>query len=146
MTLRAGERLAVEDYEVEFVEAWGREEPHRYVIGATFEAYRDGRGIGREQPRLNFYTATQQTIATPAVKSSLTSDLYLTLMAVEPERGEHVTVRAIVNPGIVWLWIGGMIMGVGALLAIWPRRRGRMRAAGAELIAEPEADASSRVA
>ena len=143
MTLRAGERLAVEDYEVEFVEAWGREEPHRYVIGATFEAFRNGRAIGREQPRLNFYTATQQTIATPAVKSSLTSDLYLTLMAVEPERGEHVTLRAIINPGIVWLWIGGMIMGIGALAAIWPRRRSRMQAAGAELIAEAEAEAEA---
>ncbi|WP_420461748.1 heme lyase CcmF/NrfE family subunit [Candidatus Palauibacter sp.] len=146
MTLRAGERLAIADYEIEFVEAWGREEAHRYVIGATFDAYRDGRGIGQEQPRLNFYTATQQTIATPSVKSSLTSDLYLTLMAVEPERGEHVTVRAIVNPGIVWLWIGGMIMGLGALLAIWPRRRDRMQEAGAELMAEPAAAAPPRVA
>ena len=141
MTLRPGERLAIEDYEVELVEVWGREEPHRFVIGATFAAYRDGRGIGEERPRINFYTATGQNIATPAVKSSLTSDLYLTLMAVDPERGEHATVRAIVNPGIVWLWIGGMIMGVGALIAICPWGRSRLRAAGAELLADPAASA-----
>ncbi|MYA32095.1 MAG: heme lyase CcmF/NrfE family subunit [Gemmatimonadales bacterium] len=141
MTLRPGERLAIEDYEVELVEVWGREEPHRFVIGATFTAFRNGREIGEEQPRINFYTATAQNIATPAVKSSLTSDLYLTLMAVDPESGAHATVRAIVNPGIVWLWIGGMIMGVGALIAIWPWGRSRVRAAGAELLADPAAAA-----
>lgn len=139
MTLRAGERLAIEDYEVEFVEAWAREEPHRVVIGATFETFRDGKALGQEQPRLNIYTndPQQQWIGTPAVRSSLTSDLYLTLMAVEPQRGEHATIKAIVNPGIVWLWIGGMIMGLGALIAIWPRGRNRVRAAGVELIADP---------
>lgn len=141
MTLRPGERLAIKDYEVELVEVWANEEPHRFVIGATFAAYRDGRGIGEERPRINFYKATGQNIATPAVKSSLTSDLYLTLMAVDPEGGDHATVRAIVNPGIVWLWIGGMIMGVGALIAIWPWGRGRVRAAGAELLADPAAAA-----
>ncbi len=135
MTLRHGERLAIKDYEVEFTDVWSREEAHRDVIGATVQAYRDGRPIGIEQPRLNFYRTRQQMIATPAVRSSLTSDLYLILMAVEPERGEHVTIRAIVNPGIAWLWIGGMIMGVGALVAIVPRRRGRVKGAGAELIA-----------
>ncbi len=141
MTLRPGERLDIKDYEVELVEVWAHEEPHRFVIGATFAAYRDGRGIGEEQPRINFYKATGQNIATPAVKSSLTSDLYLTLMAVDPEGGDHATVRAIVNPGIVWLWIGGMIMGVGALIAIWPWGRSRVRAAGAELLADPAAAA-----
>ena len=39
-----------------------------------------------------------------------------------------------------------MIMGLGALLAIWPRRRDRMQAVGAELVAEPAADAPPRVA
>ena len=60
MTLRPGERLAIEDYEVELIDVWGREEPHRFVIGATFAAYRNGREIGEEQPRINFYTATAQ--------------------------------------------------------------------------------------
>ncbi len=135
-TLRVGERLAIEDYEVEFVEVWGREEPQRFVIGATFETYRDGRPLGQEQPRLNYYHGDPQTpIATPAIRSSLTSDLYLTLMAIDDVNFEHATVRAIVNPGIAWLWIGGMIMGLGGLIAIWPRGRSRVRVASEEMIA-----------
>ena len=137
-TLRAGERLAIEDYEVEFVEVWGIEEPQRFVIGATFETFRNGKPLGQEQPRLNIYhrDPSQQTIGTPAVRSSLSSDLYLTLMAIDQDNLEHATVRAIVNPGIVWLWIGGMIMGIGALIAIWPRGKIRVRAASDQLLAD----------
>jgi len=135
-TLRAGERVAVEDYEVEFVEVWARQEAQRFAVGATFKTYRDGRFLGEEQPRLNFYTNSDQPIATPAVRSSLTSDLYLTLITFDSENQEHATVRAIVNPGIVWLWIGGMIMGLGALVAIWPGGKSRLRAATEEMISD----------
>ena len=127
-TLFKGQRLAVGEYEIEFVELWTREEPHRFVVGASFDAYRGGSLLGRQDPRLNLYVRdpSQQLIATPAVASSLSSDLYLTLMAVDADNLEHATVKAIVNPGMAWLWAGGGIMGVGALLAIVPwgfRRR-----------------------
>ncbi len=133
-TLRPGERLQIREYEVEFQELWGRQEPQRFVVGATFAVFRDGRPLGEEQPRLNFYPREQQPIATPAVKSSLTKDLYLTLMAFDGDE-DHATVRAIVNPAVAWLWIGGMVIGLGALIAIWPRRRGPTRAAGEDLLA-----------
>ena len=148
-TLRPGERLAIEDYEVEFVELWAREEPpreertresdlRRVVVGGTFDTFRNGKPLSREEPRLNIYVnASDPTpIATPAVKSSLTSDLYLTLMAFDRQEGTYATVRAIVNPGIVWLWIGGFIMGLGSLIAIWPRGRGRVRAVSEEFLAD----------
>ncbi len=141
-TLEAGERVAVEDYEVEFVGLRGFEEPRRFVVEATFRAYRNGRPIGEQRPKMNFYQGGQQPIATPAVRSSLTSDLYLTLMSFDEEEGRHATVRAIVNPGIAWLWIGGMIMGLGALIAIWPRRGGRVRAT-TEALLVTSADGSS---
>lgn len=134
-TLRPGERLAIGEYEIEFVELWARQEPQRFVVGSTFKAFRNGRPIGEEQPRMNIYPTSQQPIATPAVYSSLTSDLYLTLMAFDQEEGTSATVRAIVNPGIAWLWIGGMIIGLGALIAIWPHGIGRVRAAGDDLLA-----------
>jgi cytochrome c-type biogenesis protein CcmF len=135
-TLRPGERVAVNEYEVEFVELWGREEPQRDVVGATFNTYRNGRPLSVEEPRMNIYPSAEQPIPTPAVKSSFTSDLYLTLMAFDTQGGERATVRVIINPGIVWLWIGGMIMGLGALIAIWPRGRGRVRAVSDEMLSD----------
>lgn len=135
-TLRPGERVAVNQYEVEFVELWGREEPQRDVVGATFNTYRNGRPLSVEDPRMNIYPSADQPIPTPAVKSTLTSDLYLTLMAFDTQGGERATVRVIINPGIWWLWVGGMIMGVGALISIWPRGRGRVRAVSDEMLSD----------
>jgi cytochrome c-type biogenesis protein CcmF len=145
-TLRVGERMSIGDYEVEFVELWAVEEAQRFVIGSTLNAYRNGRPIGEERPRMNIYPASPQPIATPAVNTSLTSDLYLTLMAFDQEEGQHATIRAIVNPGIAWLWIGGLIMGLGSLIDNWPRGTGRAKTDGDALLAETAAAVAFREA
>ena len=50
------------------------------------------------------------------------------------------TFRVIVNPLVTWIWIGGLISLAGALIAIWPARRARLRpAADTELEALKEA-------
>jgi cytochrome c-type biogenesis protein CcmF len=36
-----------------------------------------------------------------------------------------VTLHVFVNPLVVWIWIGGAIVGLGAVFAIWPERAGR---------------------
>ena len=35
------------------------------------------------------------------------------------------TVRAVVNPRILWLWIGGLVMAIGTVLAAFPGARRR---------------------
>ncbi len=50
-------------------------------------------------------------------------------MAFDAREGNHATLRAIVNPGVPWLWIGGLIVGLGAVLAIWPRPGRKSRSA-----------------
>ena len=50
------------------------------------------------------------------------------------------TFRVIVNPLVTWMWIGGLIALAGALIALWPPRRGRRApVAGTELEALKEA-------
>jgi cytochrome c-type biogenesis protein CcmF len=56
------------------------------------------------------------------VRTSLAEDLYVTLMAYDTASGA-VTLRAFVNPFVVWIWLGGAIVAVGAIFAIWPERR-----------------------
>jgi cytochrome c-type biogenesis protein CcmF len=34
-----------------------------------------------------------------------------------------VTLHLFVNPLVVWIWIGGAIVGIGSTFAIWPARR-----------------------
>ncbi len=126
-TIQKGEQLTIGDYAVRLDDVWGREEAQRFVVGSTFTVLKDGREVGTMQPRLNYYHSSQQPIGTPAVRSTLKEDLYLTLMAFDSEEGNEATIRAIVNPAVPWLWIGGMVMALGAILAIAPQRRGTTR-------------------
>jgi cytochrome c-type biogenesis protein CcmF len=121
-TLRPGESMTVEGYAVRFDELWANEEPHRWVVGARLVAFRDGRELGPLEPRLNFYGERAEPITTPAVRSRPVSDLYVNLLAFD-ENGAHATLGVIVEPLVFWIWVGGMIVGLGALIAALPRRR-----------------------
>jgi cytochrome c-type biogenesis protein CcmF len=70
---------------------------------------------------LRDYPNSSAAIATPAVRTSLGEDLYVTLLAADPA-SETVTLHLFVNPLVVWIWIGGAIVGLGAAFAIWPDR------------------------
>jgi cytochrome c-type biogenesis protein CcmF len=54
--------------------------------------------------------------------------------------GAPVTFRVIVNPLVTWMWIGGLIALAGAIIGLWPARRGRRSPGGdSELEALKEA-------
>jgi cytochrome c-type biogenesis protein CcmF len=81
-----------------------------------------GPQAGRVSPALRDYPNSVQPIATPSVMTSAGEDFYLTLLAYDPEAGT-VTLRLFVNPLVAWIWVGGAIVVLGALFAIWPGRR-----------------------
>jgi cytochrome c-type biogenesis protein CcmF len=80
---------------------------------------------------LRDYPNSPTAVATPAVRTSLGEDLYVTLLASDPET-QAVTLHLFVNPLVVWIWIGGAIVGIGAAFAIWPERQPALQA-----VAEP---------
>jgi len=127
VTVQRGESMEIGDYQVRLDRVWGEQQPQRFVVGSTVQVFAGDEPAGTLEPSLNFYPNSDQPIATPAVRSTPKEDLYLTLMAFDSEEGRHATIRAIVNPAVPWLWVGGLIIGFGALLAIWPRGASRSR-------------------
>lgn len=75
------------------------------------------------EPSMNQYIATGQVVARPSVKVSLTTDLYLNLTRPASAENPEIKLRIVVEPMIVWLWIGGGIMLVGTALSAFPGRR-----------------------
>jgi cytochrome c-type biogenesis protein CcmF len=122
VTLRPTETVTLGEYTVRFDEVWAREEPHRWVVGANVTAFRSDRQLGAMDPRLNFYGGRQEPITTPAVRSRLHNDLYINLLAFDQD-GAHATFSVIVEPLVIWIWIGGGLMALGAFAALLPRRR-----------------------
>ena len=64
--------------------------------------------------------------------STLTSDLYLSLVRVDQAAGT-ASIQAIKQPLVWWLWFGGLMVFGGGLLAAW--LAGRVRALAAEAAA-----------
>src|SRR5581483_10143152 len=75
-------------------------------------------------PAVSNYTAQAgSAIGTPSVDSGPLRDIYLSIAAPPTNPGDPVVISVIVQPLIIWLWIGGAIVAIGTLLAIVPGRR-----------------------
>ena len=77
------------------------------------------------EPALSQYPGFGQLIGTPSVKTGLKEDVYLTITRLPESPGGEVTLRVIIQPMTLWLWVGGGIMAFGTVLAAWPGRRRR---------------------
>ena len=76
-------------------------------------------------PAITKFVQMGNNIGTPSVKSSWRYDLYLTLEPpVQSESGE-ARIKVFIKPLVMWMWIGGGMMAVGTLLALFPGRRRR---------------------
>lgn len=119
-TLEPGKSLTIAGRTITLRNVWGREEPQRSVIGATLDISTGG----KVEPRMNFYPTSQQPVPTPEVRSYWSGDLYANLQAFQPQ-GKNATVKMIWEPLVPWIWLGGGVVVLGALIGIMPAVRRR---------------------
>lgn len=129
-TLAPGQTLTVSGHTARLKEVWGRQEPQRAVIGATMEVIENGKVVATADPRMNFYPTQSAPVPTPQVISSVSGDLYFNLMAFD-QNGSHATVKLIVQPLVPWIWFGGGVVVLGAIIGVFPKRKRRTVAATA---------------
>jgi cytochrome c-type biogenesis protein CcmF len=84
----------------------------------------DGETFG---PAITTYLRMGQAIGTPSVRTGLTHDVYLTIAGTQaPQPGAtEVRLEVFYKPLVLWLWIGGLLMAIGTVLAAFPGRRRR---------------------
>jgi cytochrome c-type biogenesis protein CcmF len=119
--LREGESTTIGTYTLTFVKAEERREPHRYSLQARVEVGRNGKALGPLFPAMNQYETQREPIGTPAVRTSLKEDLYLSVMNIDPARGT-LGLLALINPMVGWIWIATAIMATGGVIALLPAR------------------------
>jgi cytochrome c-type biogenesis protein CcmF len=122
VTLGQGESVHLGRYRVRFDELEGWQEAHRFVVQGTFTVFDADRRVAEMRPAKRFYPSEQQPIGTVDVRSTPREDLYVVLSAFARD-GRAATLKVIVRPLVMWIWIGGAVMALGALVAIWPDRR-----------------------
>ncbi len=118
-TLKPGETLTLAGYQVRFDGlSKERDSTHDKVVAAFTVS--DGRGDSMVlRPSKKFYPQEQSPIAGVDYRMGLREDLYLVLGDFAQD-GSQATVKALVNRLVSWIWIGGLVLTLGAILAILP--------------------------
>jgi cytochrome c-type biogenesis protein CcmF len=138
--LAQGQSATVRNYTVTYLGSKVHRGAQKDTVSARIGVRRGGDHLGTYAPAISTFPNSAQGIGTPSVRTGLREDLYLTLISSPNTKG-RVTVGVAVNPMVVWLWIGGAVMGVGTLVALAPalrRRRVHAPADVAELEPVPE--------
>ncbi|GMQ86137.1 MAG: heme lyase CcmF/NrfE family subunit [Acidimicrobiia bacterium] len=127
VTLVQGETAVVDDYCVEYRDAFERTEPERVVRGVRVVLY-DASCTEQKavlEPRLHEYPKFGQVIATPDVRTGLIDDVYLNIAGVD---GDAVRLSVLIFP-LQWLvWFGGLTILAGGIVALGRTVRGRPQA------------------
>ena len=90
-------------------------------------------------PSLSEFAFGGQAIGTPSVRVGLSGDVYLALQALPEAGSDEVLLRVVVQPLILWLWVGGAVMAAGTILAAWPGTRRRPTDPTSAVLAEDAA-------
>lgn len=114
VTFAKGETKQVMGHAVTFNGIVGQKEVERDVTAA--ELTLDGSSV---YPRQNFYRVQQTTVATPAIQYHLLGDFYAVFLETN-DAGSQVGIKFINSPLISWIWVGGLILVIGAGLTLIP--------------------------
>jgi cytochrome c-type biogenesis protein CcmF len=92
-------------------------------VEAVTSLSKDGKVIDELNPRRDYFVIQEQPVTVPGVYSTPGVDFYVMLLDWGGE-GTSATFKIYVNSLINWVWIGGVVMIMGTLIAAW---RGSVR-------------------
>jgi len=119
-TLHRGETAELAGYRFRFDGLTAVEESNHFKVIGAFTVS-NGKVLGVLRPAKKFYPQEQAPIAYVDYRLGLREDLYLVLGDFARD-GSQVTIKLQVNRLVSWIWIGGLVLTLGALLAILPER------------------------
>ncbi len=123
-TLSAGEHLTAGPYRVVFKGLRGSEQPTHYRVEGVFQVSRGGDALGQLSPALKFFPTQKSPIGRAVFHSTLKEDLYLILSGFSEVEQNRATLKVLIRPLVLWIWIGGAVMTLGTLMTILPMGRG----------------------
>jgi cytochrome c-type biogenesis protein CcmF len=119
-TMSLKEQLNVGPYRVQFEGLNGVQQPTHFRVEGSFRVFHQGTEWGVLSPALKFFPTQQSPVGRAVHRSSLGEDLYLILSGFSELDKNQATLKVLVRPLVVWIWIGGFVIALGTLLAILP--------------------------
>lgn len=119
--LLPGDSMIINNYTLTYEGLDYHPTPSKMVFTANVSVYNQGKYIGQLTPQKYFHRSFNQSVSEIAIRSTLAEDLYLILVGWDEGGTTHF--KAMVNPLIIWIWIGGGLFLLGGLVAFWPEQR-----------------------
>jgi len=86
---------------------------------AIIDVFKGDKQVTTMYPERRFYKASQQPQTLPRIRSTVKEDLYLTYEGLNETTGRPI-IKAHLNPLVMWIWVGVLIMIGGTALGLIP--------------------------
>jgi cytochrome c-type biogenesis protein CcmF len=114
-----GDSLKIGEYTLLCQKIEQRDTPNYFFLEATLAVSKNGRPVTTLYPEKRVYRASEQPSSEVAMRSTLREDIYTVFAGVSQETGKAV-IQAYLNPLVSWIWIGGILMGLGTIVCVLP--------------------------
>jgi len=123
--MEPGDVAQVAGYQFEFRGMREVQGPNYLADQASIVVTKNDRYINELTPEKRRYVASGQTMTEAAIDGRLMRDLYVALG--EPLKGDAWAIRVYVKPFVRWIWLGGLLISIGGLLAVLDKRYRRYK-------------------
>ncbi|MCL5110474.1 MAG: heme lyase CcmF/NrfE family subunit [Chloroflexi bacterium] len=119
--LKVGETMTVGGYTLKYEGMAEDATATREMVSATLSVWQGDRSLGAVRPEMIFHQSSDQPVSEVAINTNLREDLYVILAGWTADG--TASFKVLINPLIVWIWIGGGLLLLGGLIAAWPETR-----------------------
>ena len=120
--VRIGEVITFRQYDLRVENLRSERNANYESITAVIGLYEHGEKVAVMYPERRFYIASEQHSTEPSIRSTLREDLYVVYAGTSPD-GSRAVLQVYLNPLVMWVWLGGIIMGLGTMIALLPNKR-----------------------
>jgi cytochrome c-type biogenesis protein CcmF len=124
-TLAVKQNLQVGNYQIQFQGLRGSQQPTHFRVEGAFRVFHNGNDEGILSPALKFFPTQQSPVGRAVHQSSLSEDIYLILSGFSELDRNQATLKVLVRPLVIWMWIGGFVITLGTLICISPMGKAR---------------------
>jgi cytochrome c-type biogenesis protein CcmF len=121
VTLTPGQEATIGSYRLVYNGLSSANEGKRDVVSASVTAYAGSEQLGIMTPSKEFYQGFDSPNTEVSMRSTPAEDLYLILNSWDQQ--QKAVFKLVINPLVTWIWVGGYVLLLGAIIAFWPERK-----------------------
>jgi cytochrome c-type biogenesis protein CcmF len=120
-TLNKGDSMIIGAYNLIYQGIERQQAKDRVIDSAHFEVSKNSRQIGIIDAEKHLFKSFQPSTEV-GIRSTLKEDIYVILGDYDLASG-LATVNVLINPLVMWIWIGAVIMVLGTMVSMLPNRK-----------------------